>query len=120
MLAAAVQQFFASGGKRAYVLSMGAPLALTAARPERTRALAQIAGLGGVPDAQVLAALAGPVPPPHIPAQDRRGLTHLFGLEDASFLVMPDLPELVATGASLPEEMAVMPPPALKSTRPSP
>lgn len=76
-LALAVQSFFAQGGKRCYVVRMGDPVGAETAR-----------------DATVKQLLAG-----GSSEQDQRswhGIAHLWGLPDASFLVLPDLPLLHA------------------------
>ncbi len=76
-LAAAVQSFFAQGGKRCYVVRMGDPVADLATRGDTIAAL--------------LAADAS--------EQDQRswhGIAHLWGLPDVSFLLLPDLPLLHA------------------------
>jgi len=85
-LGAAVRSFFAQGGRRCYVVCVGAPWT---PETERASRLAQIDRLiPGYPGS-----FAGS------PA-DRwswRGMAHLFGLPDVSFLCMPDLADAVST-----------------------
>src|SRR5262245_4020222 len=76
-LALAVQSFFAQGGKRCYVVRMGDPVGDETDRADVVNRL-----------------LA-----PGSSEQDQRswhGVAHLWGLPDASFLLLPDLPLLHA------------------------
>lgn len=79
-LGAAVRSFFAQGGRKCYVVSCGEPVMLDADRATR--------------DAMLLKLV-----PNYNGQRSRRsewhGLHHLFGLPGASFVAMPDLPELV-------------------------
>jgi hypothetical protein len=88
-LGAAVQSFFREGGRQCYVIRTGAP------RPFSLAAPADV-------DARIEAMIPGyPAAFSASPA-DRaswRGMGHLFGLEDVSFLALPDLPELVSAPA---------------------
>lgn len=93
---AALRQFFAMGGQAAHVVSLGPPLPLFAAREARSSALARLGGVGPVPRGHVAFALAQGLPAPHDDPARRSGITHLFGLEDAALLVLPDLPDLTA------------------------
>jgi len=80
-LAAAVRTFFAQGGKRCYVVRMDNPLA---------------------PSDDAAAKLAKLLPDLSQQAGDRKswhGVAHLGGLPDASFLLLPDLPALLASQA---------------------
>ena len=82
-LAAAVRSFFSQGGRRCYVVRMGDPVAgrLTAAQRDT---------------------LPRTLVPPDASANDRaswHGIAHLWGLPDASFLLLPDLPLLFASAA---------------------
>lgn len=81
-LGAAVRRFFLQGGRKCYVVSVGDPTVTSAPlnerEPYRERLLRSF--------------------PRSAPA-DRstwRGIAHLFGLPDVSFLCAPDLPELFA------------------------
>ena len=80
-LGAAVRSFFAQGGRRCFVISLGEPTALQADR--------------GLRDAMLLQMV------PHDTGQRSRrsewhGLHHLFGLPEVSFVAMPDLSELTS------------------------
>lgn len=80
-LGAAVRSFFAQGGRKCFVISLGAPVALGATRAVRDAMLLQLV--------------------PHYSGQRSRrsewhGLHHLFGLPEVSFVAMPDLAELAA------------------------
>src|SRR6185503_8527121 len=82
-LGAAVRSYFAQGGRKCYVVRVGDPLPYTAKKAEREKQLARL--IPGYPNELAVS----PV--------DRttwRGIGHLFGLPDASFLCLPDLPEL--------------------------
>jgi Bacteriophage tail sheath protein len=79
-LGAAVRSFFAQGGRKCYVVVVGDPLPVDASRSAREAALE-------------------PLLPVDAAAVDRstwKGAAHLFGLDDVSFLALPDLPELTA------------------------
>jgi hypothetical protein len=84
-MGAAVRSFFSQGGRKCYVVRVGDPLPLTADRDTRQEQVAKII----------------PGHPVHFDPspEDRaswRGVGHLFGLPDASFLCMPDLGDLFA------------------------
>ncbi|MEP4194670.1 MAG: hypothetical protein ABJL99_03450 [Aliishimia sp.] len=97
-LESAVQQFFAMGGRKAYVISLSDAMPLFSNPETRAGGLASLMGLEQIARAQAdLTLLLGAgLPAAHIPAIERSGITHLFGLEDAAFVVLPDLPDLVA------------------------
>lgn len=99
-LGQAVRAFFAQGGRRAWVVRMGDPLPYLAARADRWDQLAGLLARGGGRGAAGKAgfgvALGAALPSPQEPAEARSGLGHLFGLEDATFVLLPDLPELAA------------------------
>lgn len=84
-LGAAVRSFFAQGGRRCYVVRVGDPWSFGAPRAQRLAALAALVpGLPGGFDAS---------------PGDRttwRGIAHLYGLPDVSFLSMPDLADAAA------------------------
>ena len=80
-LGAALRSFFAQGGRKCYLVAMGAPLAYGATRAERDDALARL-----VPP------LAGGRPR----REEWHGIEHLLGLPEASFVAFPDLAELSA------------------------
>lgn len=101
--AAALRQFFAMGGQEAFVVSMGPALPVFAALDERTLALgAQIAASGLVADDPEPALRQG-MPSAHAERATLTGISHLLGLEDASFLVMPELADLTSTARLQPE-----------------
>jgi hypothetical protein len=82
LLGAAVRNFFAQGGRKCYVVRLGDAPPVLADTPER----------------RLNAAAIFPSFPPPV-AVDRgtwRGIGHLFGLPDVSFLCVPDLPDLLA------------------------
>jgi len=104
-LGAAVRSFFQQGGRKCYVVRMGDPpeIATRPGTPART-------------DDEVTALIGRLIPgypngfagSPLEPAE-WHGVGHLFGLPDVSFLALPDLADIVATGiedpgaASLPQ-----------------
>ena len=95
----AVRQFLAMGGRKAVVVRMGDPVPLTASRGERWRALVRVMTRPEPtePDlADVLDALAMPVQPPATEAARRTGIAHLYGLDDTTFLLLPDLVDLAS------------------------
>lgn len=103
-LGAAVRSFFAQGGRRCFVVSVGDPPPFLAARSVR----APLAGKlipGYHPGAAPTFVAASP--------EDRtswRGVAHLFGLPDVTFVCLPDLSDLL--GADRPPiEIAPPPPP---------
>ena len=95
-LGAAVRRFFLQGGRKCYVVRVGDCWPLLTARSARTAMRTQVLGL---------------VPPPT--TADRatwRGVGHLFGLPDVSFLCIPDLPDLFAIDSTaVPLETEVAP-----------
>lgn len=80
-LGAAVRSFFAQGGRKCFVISLGEPVSLDDNRAARDAMLLQLV-------------------PNYIGQRSRRsewhGLHHLFGLPEVSFVVLPDLPELAS------------------------
>jgi hypothetical protein len=99
-LGQAVRAFFAQGGRRTWVVRMGDPLPYLAARDDRWGQLALLLARGGgrgkAGKAGLLVAMGAALPSPQDPAETRSGLSHLFGLDDATFVLLPDLPELAA------------------------
>jgi hypothetical protein len=86
-LGIAVRMFFASGGRRCYVVRVGDPWPFLISLPVDSDAL--------IMRRSAREALRPSFPVPV--ASDReswRGIGHLFGLPDVSFLCMPDLPEI--------------------------
>jgi hypothetical protein len=90
-LGAAVRRFFLHGGRKCYVIRAGDPWPLFSDLPMR-------AGFRG-------RLLDNTPPPTPVDRSTWRGVAHLFGLPDTSFLCTPDLPELFAmdAGAIAPE-----------------
>lgn len=93
-LGAAIRRFFLQGGRKCYVVRVGDPLPLFASTSSRS-------------DARHLL-LDTVIEPSPVVRTTWRGIAHLFGLPDVSFLSVPDLPEL----------FAVQPPPADVHTTP--
>ena len=109
-LGQAVRAFFASGGRRAYVIRLGDPLPYLHDRHSRLLQLVRLihgeptdAQREAVSDGHLPAAPA--LPSPRLEAESWYGLAHLFGLDDATLVCLPDLPELVCPPpAALPAE----------------
>jgi Bacteriophage tail sheath protein len=81
-LGAAVRRFFLHGGRKCYVIRIGNPWPILADPSARAGLLSR-----------VLETLPEPTP---VDRSTWRGIGHLFGLPDVSFLSVPDLPELFA------------------------
>ena len=83
-LGAAVRSFFAQGGRKCFVISMGEPVALSAGRDVRDGLLLKLV-------------------PEYSGQKGQRsqwhGLHHLFGLPEVSFVSLPDLAELASVHA---------------------
>ena len=93
-LSAAVRSFFAQGGRRCYVIRVGDPWPIETTRSERLSFLDRL--IPGFSQSTINS----------IPG-DRTtwsSLGHLFGLEDVSFLCLPDLCDIVAAD---PEPLSV-------------
>lgn len=90
-LGAAVRSFFARGGKRAIVIRVGDPWPYLEDAAQRTAQRAARLAL-------LLPAMAPSANPfaPHDPAT-WQGVQHLYGLQDDSLLLLPDLPDAFAT-----------------------
>jgi hypothetical protein len=84
-LGAAVRRFFLQGGRKCYVIRVGDPWLLFTDLPTRA-ALRE----------RLLETVPAPTPTDRL---TWHGVGHLFGLPDASFLCLPDLPELFAVDA---------------------
>jgi len=80
-LGAAVRSFFAQGGRKCYVISLGEPVDFAAGRAARDALLSRL-----------IPADSGPYPR----REQWHGLHHLLGLLDVSFVVLPDLAELAS------------------------
>ena len=95
-LGAAVRSFFAQGGRKCYVVSCGEPVALDADRATRDAMLLKL-----VPNYSGQCARRN----------EWHGLHHLFGLPGASFVALPDLPELAGIYREDTATPIVVPPP---------
>jgi len=113
-LGAAVRAFFAEGGRRCYVVRCGDPLPLLLDAPDARARRRQLLAWGAAspPDA----ATRRPLIPglfglgvPAAPADPTtwHGVAHGLGLDDASLVCLPDLPDLLAV-----EPEPLPPPPA--------
>jgi hypothetical protein len=109
-LGAAVRSFFRQGGARCFVVRAGEPWAyqavpagLSAAEEDarkaemKTRLQTLLPGFGG-----------GDAPSPGAPER-WKGLGVLLGLDEAAFVCLPDLPEIVADAALDPAGLAPLP-----------
>lgn len=126
-LGLAVRSFFAEGGAKAWVVRAGDPLPLLAdgdsnsvlqakrsliswgagsAPPDAASRVPLIPGFGG----------AGPTAEPADPGT-WRGVAHIWGIEDAAMLALPDLSELFA-GPPAPVPEAPKPPPVPEQFKP--
>lgn len=104
----AVDAFFRSGGRRAWIVSAGEPGPYLAPRGERLRRLLRLLGEQDLPAPDTLdevsasgfwlPALAGRREPP----EGWRGPAALLGIEEAFFLCLPDLAELLSPPAAPP------------------
>ena len=91
-LGTAVRSFFAQGGQRCYVVRMGDPWPVTAARATRLAAVEQL--IPGDAQGQLSSH-------PFNPAS-WHGVGHLLGLPEVSFLSLPDLPDAVSRDRAVP------------------
>ena len=99
-LGAAVRSFFAQGGRRCYVVRVGDPWRVTAARSEREAAVERL--IPGFP---------GLVASSPVDQESWQGVGHLCGLSDVSFVSIPDLPDAVGTDPPPPRlEVLPLPP----------
>ncbi len=86
-LGAAVHSFFAQGGRKCYVVRVGDPLPISASKTERELLIEKI----------IPGFTSGVINAKKVDRKTWHGIGHLFGLPDASFVCMPDLPDLVQT-----------------------
>lgn len=111
----ALRAFFASGGREAVIVRMGDPAPLFARERGRVAALAKLVGEGYGAGAASLADLIGmvlPALPAEFPTREPwHGLAHLHGLEDVTMVLLPDVPDLVATVPALAREVDAPPRP---------
>jgi hypothetical protein len=99
-LGAAVRRFFAQGGRKCYVVRVGDPW------PVMTPLTAREALRPRVFPSPRFGAAAVDLPTPMDPST-WRGIAHLLGLPDVSFVCAPDLPELFAVDmGGIPPETA--------------
>lgn len=95
-LGAAVRAFFAQGGRKAYIVRAGEPWKKVAVDSNDKNAIAAAEAERRIRRDALLPSRAiegWPVPTPLEPAT-WRGMTHLFGLDDVSFVLLPDLPDI--------------------------
>ena len=98
-LTSAVRAFFQEGGRKCYVVRMGQPLAFDSVYAERRKAIGELVpGFLGTPPSQ-----------PH-ESWLWRGVEHLYGLSDVSFVCLPDLPFLAANDPPAKRERTEPPP----------
>jgi hypothetical protein len=97
---AAVRSFFAQGGRKCYVVSLGEPVALDASRAARDALLLKL-----VPQD------SSQNPGQRAHRGEWHGLHHLFGLPGAAFVSLPDLPELAGVYREDTATPVVVPPP---------
>ncbi|NVI97069.1 phage tail sheath protein [Myxococcus sp. AM009] len=90
-LGAAVQAFFVQGGRKCYVVRMADPLTPGAERATRLGRLNLL-----LPGSRLPAPPGMEHPASAVDRATWHGAAHLFGLQDVSFLCLPDTPELVA------------------------
>jgi uncharacterized protein len=105
-LGMAVRSFFSEGGQKCYVIPVADSLAI-----EHVSATLSAAQIKAQQQAILEACL-----PQQISEQDRTtwlGAGALFGLEDVSLVMLPDLPELMRK-VDIPEPVPAPPPPAIE------
>lgn len=125
-LGLAVRSFFDAGGARAYVVRTGDPLPLHLPGTPANVATTKRRVTDWVPTAPPPAASQraplipgfGPGSPPEATSPATwRGVAHVWGVEDAAMLALPDLPELMA-GIPTPLPAVPAPPPVPEQFRP--
>lgn len=99
-LAAAVRSFFAQGGRRCYVVRCGRPWRFTSDRGVRM----------GRMEALVPGYVDGFLASPSAP-ETWKGIAHLYGLPDVSFLCMPDLADMARPDPQAPVPLDIPVPP---------
>src|SRR5688500_15420632 len=93
-LGAAVRSFFAQGGRKCYVVRLGAPWRLSVVRSRRMARVARM--LPGYP---------GRVAPVASDRETWHGAGHLFGLPDVSMICLPDLCDAVGLDGRRPRRL---------------
>ncbi len=101
-MAGAVRAFFREGGRKCYVIPMAAPEVLDASSADRLGALSQLlwadsSRLGARNSAELATASLHDWAAPSSSQTDWHGPAHLLGLEDVTYLGLPDLPDLVGS-----------------------
>ncbi|HEU4557911.1 MAG TPA: hypothetical protein VFS20_08685 [Longimicrobium sp.] len=99
-LAAAVRSFFAQGGRKCYVVRCGRPWRLSSDRAVRMARMDDL--VPGYADGVPLS--------PSAP-ETWRGIAHVYGLPDVSYLCMPDLADLARPDPRAPEPFSPPLPP---------
>ena len=111
-LGLAVRSFFEEGGAKAYIVRLGDPLPVLDPDEDRTQAIQRFRDLiawntASAPDdatqrAPLLPGFGdkGRTVDAHDPAS-WSGAGHIYGMEDAALLLMPDLPELISGPARI-------------------
>lgn len=122
----ALRHFFEAGGREAVIVRMGNPPPLYAPEAERLAALYRLIRYGDKVRPSALADLVAVSPAPlpgAFPTHDPwHGLAHLHGLSDVAMVLMPDLPDLVATVPGVEREVEALrrPEEAFKECAPAP
>lgn len=125
-LGRAVRSFFESGGVRAYVVRTGDPLPLLSDTPAagiiaQRRRLVDWSSASPPPSPGHRVPLIpgfGPGSPPQASSPGTwQGVAHIWGVEDAAMLSLPDLPELFA-GPPMPLPAIPRPPPVPEQFKP--
>jgi len=100
IMAQAVRQFFAAGGRKAYILSMGDPIPYDSTEIQRRSTLLQILSDGRSSASNnagaTIANLQNNLPDPTVAVEKLYGIAHLYALPEVTFICVPDLTELVA------------------------
>ncbi|HET6229641.1 MAG TPA: hypothetical protein VFE05_06125 [Longimicrobiaceae bacterium] len=99
-LGAAVRSFFAQGGRRCYVVRAGKPWRYTAGRALRLGKLERL-----------IPGISTGISPSPADRGSWRGMGHLFGLPDVSFLCLPDLVDAVRPNPAPPAAVELPPEP---------
>lgn len=99
-LAAAVRAFFREGGQKCYVVAMGAPEVLDAGTATRLQSLSELLWgdrdqLGARDAAELGNAYLHDWAAPSAPQHDWHGPAHLHGLDEVTWVALPDIPDLV-------------------------
>ncbi|WP_437277764.1 hypothetical protein WME90_42095 [Sorangium sp. So ce375] len=101
-LGAAVRSFFAQGGRRCYVVRVGDPWRYDAAPAVRRAGLDKLLGFSTAGGAKL--------PPDRRDRATWKGVGHLYGLPEVSFVCLPDLADAVAAERPWPSAAPSAPP----------